>query len=109
MFRSLCAGHTWTGSRSAPQLEYSVNNRIFDVAATGGFLLTDHREDLAQIFPEFGFMTYHSGEELDDKIAYFLAHEDERRALAIELQKAVLSCHTYEHRARYIGKTVSAS
>ena len=94
---------------TALQLEYSVNNRIFDVAATGGFLLTDHREDLQQVFPDFARMTYHSGEELDAKITYFLAHESERSELAAELQKAVLIGHTYEHRALYVLKSLAGN
>jgi spore maturation protein CgeB len=94
---------------TALQLEYSVNNRIFDVAAVGGFLLTDHREDLRRVFPEFGKMTYHSGDELDDMVAYFLSHEGERRDLAAELQKAVLAHHTYEHRAFDILQSIAAS
>ena len=32
---------------TSAQLETSVNNRVFDVAATGAFLLTDHRADRA--------------------------------------------------------------
>jgi spore maturation protein CgeB len=94
---------------TALQLEYSVNNRIFDVAATGGFLLTDHREDLQQVFPDFARMTYHSGEELDAKIAYFLSHESERSELAAQLQRAVLTGHTYEHRALYLLRSMAAN
>ncbi len=94
---------------TALQLEYSVNNRIFDVAAVGGFLLTDHREDLQRVFPDFGRMTYHSGDELNDRVAYFLSHEGERRDLAAELQKAVLAHHTYEHRAFDILQSIAAN
>ena len=92
---------------TAPQLEYSVNNRIFDVGAAGGFLLTDYREDLQQIFSGFDKIAYGNGEELDSKVAYFLAHESERLELAAALQKEIVEHHTYGHRALQILQSMT--
>jgi spore maturation protein CgeB len=87
---------------TSAQLERSINNRVFDVAATGAFLLTDHRADLAKVFPDFAPLTWRSYAELDDKVAHFLGHQAERQELARALQQAVLAGHTYRHRARYV-------
>jgi spore maturation protein CgeB len=91
------------------QLERSVNNRVFDVGAAGGFLLTDYREDLERIFPHHRHLVYHSAAELDGRIAHFLAHEEERGALAQESQKCVLAGHTWKHRAQYIMEVLAGS
>jgi spore maturation protein CgeB len=87
---------------TSAQLESSINNRVFDVAATGAFLLTDHRADLAKVFPDHAAFSWRTYEELDAKAAHFLAHEGQRLELARELQKAVLANHTYRHRAEYV-------
>ncbi|PKM82361.1 MAG: hypothetical protein CVU89_04995 [Firmicutes bacterium HGW-Firmicutes-14] len=84
------------------QLEKALNNRIFDIGAAGGFMLTDYREDLKEVFPDYEHITYHSIDDLNDKISYFLFRDGERAELARELQKAVLAGHTYTHRVEYI-------
>jgi spore maturation protein CgeB len=87
---------------TSAQLESSINNRVFDVAATGAFLLTDHRADLAKVFPDHLALTWHSYDELQDKAAHFLTHPQQRLELARALQEAVLAGHTYRHRAHYL-------
>jgi len=81
------------------QLEQAVNNRIFDVGAAGGFLLTDYRDDLRLIFPHYREISFGSIPELNEKIDYFLHHESERSELAHALQDAIQARHTYVHRA----------
>jgi len=94
---------------SAPQLEYSVNNRVFDVAAAGGFLLTDYREDLGLVFPDFARITYEDGRELDSKIAHYLVNPEERLRLAADMHDRVLTHHTYEDRVLLILQTLTES
>ena len=89
------------------QMERSLNNRIFDVASVGGFLLTDRGDDLKTIMPDCAPLTYRSAEELDAKVAHFLAHESERKELARELQKAIMKAHTYEHRVIEVFKAIT--
>jgi spore maturation protein CgeB len=40
------------------------------------------------------------------KVAYYLAHEDERRELARRARARALREHTYEHRVRQVLHTV---
>jgi glycosyltransferase involved in cell wall biosynthesis len=60
-----------------------ITARTFQIPATGAFMLHERTAELAQYFTEgeecacFG-----SDEELTDKVAYYLKHEDERRRLA---------------------------
>ncbi len=91
---------------SAFQLQHSLNNRIFDAAAAGAFLLTDHREDLANVWSGFDAITYHSVDQLNERVAYYLNRDRERREIAEELRRAVLENHTYVHRTEYIYRTL---
>lgn len=91
------------------QSEESVNSRIFDVGAAGGFLLTDYRADLERIFSEWKAISWASLEECVEKVRYFLAHAKEREELSQLLYKEILAEHTYVHRAQYIWDTLRAS
>ena len=57
--------------------------RIFDILGCGGFLMTNYQTELTEHF-EIGvdLEAYASMEELVDKCAYYLKHEDERKQIA---------------------------
>ena len=83
------------------QLKSTVNQRIFDVSACKSFFLTDYRPALKDIFPfNIKDICFSSSRELKDKLNYFLKNSKERESLSQEMYKAVVSSHTYEHRAR---------
>lgn len=76
-----------------------VNPRTFEIPACGGFQLVDERSELADLFRAGEeIITFKSVAELRDKIAYYLAHEDERQLIAHKGRERVLSEHTMEHR-----------
>ncbi|MFC1809294.1 glycosyltransferase [Candidatus Omnitrophota bacterium] len=82
-----------------PQLKTTVNQRIFDVFSSGGFLLTDYRAYLDEIIPfSSDLISFSNPHDLKDKITYYLKHEDERSELIIAAQKTVRHHHTYLHR-----------
>ncbi len=81
-----------------PQGDY-LNPRVFDLAACGAFQLVDWRSQLPEFFtPDQELATFASLAEAREKIAYFLAHEDERQRLAAAARERVLREHTYAHR-----------
>lgn len=99
--------HTINLNISSLQLETSVNNRIFDVFAAGGFLLTDYKDDLKKIFPaHWAEITFKDPAQLEKKSEYYLSREKERRELSADLREIVLSRHTYLHRVEQILETV---
>ena len=57
--------------------------RIFDVLGAGGFLLTNYQEELEDYF-EIGkdLVCYSSEEDLLQKTAYYLEHDEERKQIA---------------------------
>ncbi|MBU0568262.1 glycosyltransferase [bacterium] len=81
------------------QMKQAVTQRVFDVPAVGGFLLTDYRADLEELFDfEKEIASFKSEDELFEKTVYFLSRRQEREKIAHLAHKRVLACHTYQHR-----------
>jgi spore maturation protein CgeB len=73
-----------------------VNPRTFELAACGRFQLVDERRYLPELFvPGVEVATFASAAELRDRISYYLAHPDERDAIAAAGRQRVLRDHTY--------------
>ncbi|WP_159881070.1 CgeB family protein [Paenibacillus puerhi] len=77
----------------------SPNPRTFEIAGCGTLQLTDIRNDLYRFYtPDHEIVTYASPEELKEKIEFYLNHEEERRAIALNALRRTMSEHTYSHR-----------
>ena len=83
------------------QMKGAVNQRVFDVPACGGFVLTDHREQLEGLFePGREVVCYHSREESLELARHYLARPGARQAVSQAARKRILACHDYTHRLR---------
>lgn len=73
--------------------------RIFDIMGCGGFLMTNYQSELADYF-DIGtdIECYSSLEELIDKCAYYLTHDEIRNEIALHGYQKVKTHHTLEHR-----------
>jgi spore maturation protein CgeB len=81
--------------------ETGVNLRIFEALAAGCFLLTDHCEELAEMFTVGREIeTYRSSAELAAKVDHYLNNPDARLAIARNGRAAFLDGHTWEARIR---------
>lgn len=75
--------------------------RIFDILGCGGFLMTNYQAELQEYFEIGVDLEAYSGlDELVDKCAYYLAHEDERKQIALNGYRKVCEQHTYPHRMK---------
>jgi spore maturation protein CgeB len=81
------------------QMPTAVNQRVFDVPASGGFLLTDAQCDVGEHF-ELGteVVCYRGADELAQLAAEYSRRTDERRFIAQRARARIIRCHTYEHR-----------
>jgi spore maturation protein CgeB len=84
------------------QMKDGLNQRVFDVPATGAFLLTDYKEALWEVFPREEVVTFKTIEEAQEKLAYYLKYPETRRRLAARARERILSQHTYGHRVQVI-------
>lgn len=75
--------------------------RALDIMGAGGFLMSNYQPELAEYFEDGKELAmYGSREELIDKTAYYLAHEEERRQIADAGLQKVQELFSYEVRVR---------
>lgn len=89
-------------------IETGLSLRIWDILGCGGFLLTNYQTEIPEYF-EIGkdLETYESMEELEEKIQYYLSHEEERVEIAISGYEKVAKHHTYEIRLAQMIKMLT--
>ena len=85
------------------QCANSPTVRLFDVLACGGFLLSEYRPCIGEIF-RIGkeLDIFRTPAELRDKVDYYLKHPDECREIAQAGQRNVLRGHLYRNRLKRI-------
>lgn len=83
------------------------NMRLFEATGVGACLLTDWKENLADLFePDKEVLTYRTAEECVEKVVYILEHETERREIAAAGQKRALREHNFDNRAKQIDEII---
>lgn len=81
---------------SSRSIESGIPQRIFDIMASGGFVLTNYQSELEEYF-EIGkdLEVFHNLEELRHKIDYYLSHETERLRIALNGYQKVRDRYSY--------------
>ncbi len=89
-------------------IETGLSLRIWDVLGCAGFLITNYQAEIPEYF-EIGkeLETYETLEELEEKIRYYLSHEEERVEIAINGYEKVKNYHTYEKRLAQMLKLLT--
>ncbi len=81
--------------------------RIFDVMAAGGFMLSNYQKELEELFvPGKEIVMYHDEEEMLQLVEYYLTHEQEREEIARNGQRKVLAYHDFHSRLEKIMEIV---
>lgn len=91
-------------------IETGLSLRIWDVLGCAGFLITNYQSEIPEYF-EIGkdLETYETLGELEEKIRYYLSHEEERVEIAINGYEKVKNYHTYEMRLAQMLKILTDS
>ena len=84
------------------QLRTAINQRPFDVPACGGFLITDIRDDILELFASDEVVTFETTDDLLEKIRNFFYDKALRSEYVRKARKRVLAEHTYDHRINEI-------
>ena len=86
---------------TARQLRTALPIRVFDVAAAAGFLISDYRVDLLELFEDGAeVVCCRDPDDLRGVVEHWLARPDECLAMGRAARERVLKEHTYEHRIR---------
>lgn len=80
-----------------------LNGRVFEIALSGNFQISDH-PFISEAFGDA--IPYVKPEDWIKTIDYYLAHDDERNALAQKARTIALEKHTYACRAKQILQEV---
>ena len=78
-----------------------ISNRVFDVTASGGFLISDYMEEIEHFYGD-SIPMFKTKEELKGLIDYYLEHENERKEKARKAQEITLKNFTNEVVAKRI-------
>ncbi|HOO79194.1 MAG TPA: DUF3880 domain-containing protein [Lachnospiraceae bacterium] len=89
-------------------IQTGLSLRVFDILGCGGFLLTNYQAELPEYY-EIGtdLETFSSMEELDEKAAFYLKHEEQRRQIAQNGYEKTKAMHTYEIRVAQMIKILN--
>jgi len=80
-----------------------VNYRVFEVLASGGFLLTDHMKGIKEMFqPNNDLVIYNDKEELMQLISEYIENKVKREYITKNTREKILKNHTFTHRAEEI-------
>jgi spore maturation protein CgeB len=90
------------------QMKGALNQRLYDVPASGGFLLTDYREQIDAAF-EVGseIVCYYGVEEIGDIVRHYLANSAARKKIAARARQRIEKEHSYAHRIATICANMS--
>jgi hypothetical protein len=85
-----------------------LNMRFFEALSTGSFLLTSRTPDAEALgfIDGLHYASYDSYEMLLEKVAHYLANENEREQLAYNGRRHLLEAHTYQYRVRTMLETL---
>ena len=91
--------HARLDVRGSVNTDWSNNMRLYEATGVGTCLLTEQRPHLHKLFePDREVITYRDTAECIEKIGYYLAHEEERAAIARAGQQRTLREHLYTDR-----------
>jgi hypothetical protein len=85
----------------------SANMRFLEISGAGGFQLIEHGDDVAQLLePGKEVETFRSPGEMVEKIKHYLAHPEERQAIAKAGQARILAEHSVQLRANHFKSLI---
>ena len=73
------------------------SNRLFDALACGTFVISDKIPSAETLF-EGTVVTYDDKDDLNEKLDYYLTHDEERLKMVEKGKEIVLKHHTFDNR-----------
>lgn len=91
---------------TSKQMKGAVNQRVFDVPASGSFVLTDWRPQMDALFEADEMACYHAPEEIPALVEKFLNYPEERKKIVRNARKRVLAEHKWEDRLKTLVESM---
>ncbi|NLD91082.1 MAG: glycosyltransferase [Fibrobacter sp.] len=103
---SVYRGITITINSTSCQMRSAVNQRVFDIPACGGFVITDNQSDIFELFDKDEIVIYSTIDELRDLISHYRTHESGRMKISDKARIRILNEHTISKRLETIINSV---
>lgn len=88
-------------------IETGVNLRIFEALSAGCFLLTEHSDEIAELFVVGKEIeTFHSASDLLDKVIFYLHNDEKRREIAEAGYQKFLRNYTWQHQVEVMKNRI---
>lgn len=93
-----------------PNIKSGIPLRIWDVLGSGGFLLTNYQAEIPYYFKEGEDLVCFDGiDDMQEKTAYYLTHEEERKQIARNGYEKVKEHHSYIDRIQTMLEIVNGN
>jgi spore maturation protein CgeB len=99
---SVYRGITININSTSCQMSSAVNQRVFDIPACGGFVITDNQPDIFELFDKDETVVYSSIDELKELISYYRMNDSARKIISEKARSRILSTHTISKRLETI-------
>ncbi len=84
-----------------PHIRKSMSARMYTAVGCAAFYMSQHVDGIEEVLePDKEIVTFHSEDEMIDKIKYYLPEEEKRKKVAEAGRQRVLKEHTYEIRLK---------
>jgi spore maturation protein CgeB len=84
------------------QVSSAHNNKTFEIAASGAFLLTSYCDAESKSFTKDELICFKNVKELRQLIDYYLKNDSERCAIAQKAYQRTITSHLYTHRLQQL-------
>ena len=92
---------------TAKNIKSGIPLRAIDIMSAGGFLLTNFQADFLEHFvPDEDFVYYNDLQDLNEKIRYYLTHEEERLHIARNGQDKIRKYHSFTQHFQEIFRVI---
>jgi spore maturation protein CgeB len=91
---------------SSFQMDGAINNRVIDVISSGGFLLTDKKNNLEKISPVFKEISYSGKDDLNNLIEKYLMNVNLYNEIKLYINKYFINNFNYKNQLKSIFNEV---
>jgi spore maturation protein CgeB len=107
MYRLLAGSGMVINSHGSVAEGFANNMRLFEATGCGALLFTESAPNLGDFFADGQeVVSYDSADDLMEKIAHYLEHDDERRDIAAAGQRRTLRDHGYDKLIPRLAETL---
>jgi len=84
-----------------------IQHRVFEALGCGSLLLTNELPPEERVFEDRVHLVYYNDDNIEELVAHYLSHDEEREAVAARGRAEVLRRHTVAHRIQKVLQDAS--